>query len=440
MHPGQTITVRVTGSSRLSGVLVMGQDPIDACEALTGPSFQCSLKIPLDIDPGTYTLTASGVTASEETGDSDPVSIDVERPDNPVSLTTEPSRVELSIGHKTSLRVIGTYSDGSTVDLTESTQITFVSQSAEIVTVGPGGRITATGPGTTRIVINGLWTVPVRVDPPIKMVPETTTLTGSQTREFVAWVTTNPSNPRVTWSLNPEGAGSIDANGLYTAPDSITSQQTVILTATSVADPTKSASATVTLSPVASISISPGYAVLYPAQSLQLTATASNAGTAGIRWSINPAGMGSISSTGLYTAPASITGLKSVTVTAASVSKPAIFETQKIWLSAIPFVLFAPDTAINISQGGSGTLPIVELATDRFAHPIAFSIRGLPKGISASFVPGTAMGVPGTTLTLAAISAASPGTYTVNVIGTDTVYSTLTASAAISLTIVKQHP
>jgi hypothetical protein len=86
--------------------------------------------------------------------------------------------------------------------------------------------------------------------PPVSvaLTPGTVTLTPSQTQAFTAAVA-NTSNTAVTWSLNP-AVGSISAGGLYTAPASITSAQTVTVTATSVADPTKSASSGVTIVPL----------------------------------------------------------------------------------------------------------------------------------------------------------------------------------------------
>ena len=52
----------------------------------------------------------------------------------------------------------------------------------------------------------------------------------------------------MTWSISPTNAGTIDSSGNYTAPASITTQQTVTVTATSQADSTKSATAAVILS------------------------------------------------------------------------------------------------------------------------------------------------------------------------------------------------
>lgn len=83
----------------------------------------------------------------------------------------------------------------------------------------------------------------------VSITPSTATLSNGQTAQFSATVT-GSSNTAVTWSLNPP-VGSLNA-GVYTAPASIGSAQTVTVTATSVADTSKSASAIVTLTPSSS--------------------------------------------------------------------------------------------------------------------------------------------------------------------------------------------
>jgi trimeric autotransporter adhesin len=72
------------------------------------------------------------------------------------------------------------------------------------------------------------------------------------TRQFTATVT-GATNTAVTWSIsgagcNPNTAcGMIDSSGLYTAPAVVPSPPTFAITATPVADPSKTASATVTV-------------------------------------------------------------------------------------------------------------------------------------------------------------------------------------------------
>jgi len=78
--------------------------------------------------------------------------------------------------------------------------------------------------------------------------PATVSLNSLQQQQFTAAVS-NTTNTAVTWSLNPN-VGSISSSGTYTAPALIVSRQTVTVTATSAADPTKHASATVTLVPL----------------------------------------------------------------------------------------------------------------------------------------------------------------------------------------------
>jgi len=83
----------------------------------------------------------------------------------------------------------------------------------------------------------------------VQVSPGTASLQASQTQQFTASVT-GSTNTAVTWSLSPQ-VGTITANGLYTAPMSISAAQTVRVTATSQADNTQSASATVNLLPPA---------------------------------------------------------------------------------------------------------------------------------------------------------------------------------------------
>src|SRR5215831_9669898 len=85
------------------------------------------------------------------------------------------------------------------------------------------------------------------LSPPIavSVTPATGTLYDGQTQQFTATVSYSV-NTSVTWTVSPAGAGTMNSAGLYTAPASITSQHAVTITATSQADTTKSATATIT--------------------------------------------------------------------------------------------------------------------------------------------------------------------------------------------------
>ena len=141
--------------------------------------------------------------------------------------------------------------------------------------------------------------------------PSSANLNAGQSQQFSAQVNHN-TNTSVTWSINP-AVGAISASGLYTAPAILGSQRSITVAATSVADPTKSLSSTVTL--LSPVSVSPSAVSLSVAQMQQFTATVTGMGNTSVTWSISPS-VGNISASGLYTAPASIASAQTVTVIA----------------------------------------------------------------------------------------------------------------------------
>ena len=96
----------------------------------------------------------------------------------------------------------------------------------------------------------GMQTYSVQISPggggtvSVSISPTSVTLPSSGTQQFTATVT-GTSKTAVTWTAS---AGSVNSNGLYTAPV-VQSQTQATVTATSQADSTKSASAAVTITP-----------------------------------------------------------------------------------------------------------------------------------------------------------------------------------------------
>jgi len=76
----------------------------------------------------------------------------------------------------------------------------------------------------------------------ITITPATATINSGTTGQFTATVS-NSSNAAVSWTVS---SGTISSSGLFTAP-SVTTNTTVVVTATSVADPSKSATANVSI-------------------------------------------------------------------------------------------------------------------------------------------------------------------------------------------------
>ena len=131
----------------------------------------------------------------------------------------------------------------------------------------------------------------------------------STTQQFTATVT-GTTNTAVTWSVDGitggnTTVGTISTSGLYTAPTTATAHT---VTATSVADSTKSASAAVT---VISLTISPQSTSVTPFGTRQFTAAVQGTSDNGVTWSVDGvvggnSNVGTISTSGLYIAPAHV--------------------------------------------------------------------------------------------------------------------------------------
>jgi len=246
----------------------------------------------------------------------------------------------------------------------------------------------------------------------VSVTPSTASLVASQPQQFTAAVT-GSSNTSVTWSLSPN-AGSISNSGLYTAPSTIASQQTVTVTATSVADTTKTASATVTLTPV-TVSVTPTTASLGVSQTQQFTAAVTGSSNMSVTWSLSP-NAGSISNSGLYTAPSTIASQQTVTVTATSAADVTKTASATVTLTPVT-VGVTPSTA---SLGVSQTQQFTAAVTGSSNTSVTWSLNP---------VVGT---IDGTGLYIAPSTIASQQTVTVT--ATSAADTTKSSSATVTLT------
>ena len=177
----------------------------------------------------------------------------------------------------------------------------------------------------------------------VTVTPTPVTLTAGASQQFTAAVN-GTSVQTVTWSISPT-SGTITPSGLYTAPSSITANQTVTVTATSTFEnPAVTGTATITLEAVA-VTVAPATASLTNSQTQQFIATVVGSANTTVNWSISPQ-TGTIDNTGLYTAPQIIAGSPKVTVTATSVADSTKTATAAISLS----------TFIDIGTGAPTTL------------------------------------------------------------------------------------
>lgn len=167
----------------------------------------------------------------------------------------------------------------------------------------------------------------------VTVAPSTASMLPGQTVQFNATVQNSP-DPSVTWTVNDVLGGNatvgwISSVGFYTAPQTVPSPPTVTVSATSVATPTASGAAIVTINAPATITVSvaPSLATVRLRRTLQFSASVQGTTNQAVTWMVNGvtggnSTVGTINSVGLYTAPGSLSS-SSVTVQAVSVADPS---------------------------------------------------------------------------------------------------------------------
>jgi hypothetical protein len=154
VNPGQTLSVTVSSSSstEFTNVAVVGEDPIGLSDPASSVPAQFSLAIPADIPCRPHNLTALGVTASGQSVQSESISIDIERPNLPNSVAALLSSYSFqSLGEQVPMVLTADFSDGSILDVTESSYVTYVSSNTAVATVNRHGMVTAVGAGSATV-------------------------------------------------------------------------------------------------------------------------------------------------------------------------------------------------------------------------------------------------------------------------------------------------
>ncbi len=230
-----------------------------------------------------------------------------------VEIAVTPNPLSVPLGETRQLAATGTYSDGSTQDLTHS--VTWTSSATMTATVSATAMVAATGLGTATIsaasgTVTGSTTVNVSqaVLLSIAVAPSQSSLPQGETEQlaatgtysdgstqnlaqFISWTSSNPTIAAVN------GTGAILANTPGTA--------TITATTGSVSG---SATVTVTAPVVVALNITPATLsiVLESSSQLQATAIWSNGATqdvtSTVSWSAVPTGFVSIAYFGLVTA------------------------------------------------------------------------------------------------------------------------------------------
>jgi hypothetical protein len=291
----------------------------------------------------------------------------------------------------------------------------------------------------------------------LSLSPTVSTLLTNQSQGFTATVLNDSQNKGVSWTLSGTGCSSSTCGTLsaassasgaaitYTAPTQVPSAA-VSLIATSLADPTKSAAAAITVMAPVGVTVSPATATVQESQTQNFTATVLNdSRNLGVTWTLSGTGCtgnacGTLSSTSSasgmpvsYTAPATTPNPPTVTVTATSVSDTSHAASATVTITQPPptvIVKVSPTNqklAVNQTQTFAATVQ-----KDTQSQGVTWTLSGSGCTGSACGTLSASSSSSGAAIMYTAPSAApTPGTVTLT--ATSVTDSRVTASAAITI-------
>ena len=154
--PGETITVTVISSPaiRFTKVVVAAELPIGFSSVSTTIPTEVSLHVPTNATLGQYHLTALGWTVQGGPEESPAITINVESPANPLKIVVQPPEIPFKVrGAQIPLQITGTFPDGHTQDLSNSTRAEYATSSPNVATVDGHGIVTSVGAGSSQISV-----------------------------------------------------------------------------------------------------------------------------------------------------------------------------------------------------------------------------------------------------------------------------------------------
>lgn len=258
-----TFAASVTGTANVAvswSVLEAGGGTIDASGRYTAPAAA-----------GAYHVRATSVADPSATADA-PVTVTVVPP---VVVTISPRTPTVTAGGTVSFTAtVANATDSGVIWSVAGTSCGTISQAG--LYTAPTAARTCTVTATSRQAASSSDSATVSVTAAgapvtVAVSPSSASVDACKTLQLTAAVA-NTTNGAVTWSVQ-EGAagGSVGTTGVYTAPATAGTYHAV---ATSVADPSKSAVSTLTVSEkILSVSVTPTSATVTPGATAQFTAT-----------------------------------------------------------------------------------------------------------------------------------------------------------------------
>lgn len=286
--------------------------------------------------------------------------------------------------------------------------------------------------------------------PVITVSPSSASVQAGNTLQFAVTVT-NTSGTTLMWSVNNivggnAALGTVNSAGLYTAPAAVPNPSTVTVRATSTAETNPYGSATVTITAAqakATVSVSPVVSTAVLGSTLQFTAGVTGVTNTAVQWSVNGvfggnSTVGTIDSSGLYTAPLAIPVPSTVTVTAASLVQPSASSSSSVTIVAPTAPVSLTPNSTSVWAGS--TVPFTATVTGATNFTVQWLVNGTSGGNSTlGTICNATPAAPCATSELYTAPAMAPSPATVTV--TATVFTLVngqsqaygTASASVTL-------
>jgi hypothetical protein len=302
----------------------------------------------------------------------------------PASPQPPPSNITVSVTPATASLLLGTVQTFTTVvSNTTNTAVNWnvngiFGGNVAVGTISPSGVYTSPVnlPASGQIIVQAASVadssksasavVTVTSDVTVSVSPQAMPVELGAARPFAA-IVSSAGNPdrAVNWIVSGNGCagaacGSVDSAGTYIAPQILTAPPGVLVRAISVADPSKSGAAAITVTSSFALTVA-GFTSVNTASTSSYAATlvpvANSNPSRAISWSVSGLGCagaacGTISAAGLYTAPAFAPSPAIVQITAAPLADPSKATSLSVTIISIVSVSVSP-TAATVALGNT---------------------------------------------------------------------------------------
>ncbi len=358
-----------------------------------------------------------------------------------VSIAVNPQSASMPVGKTQPFTAVGTYSDGSTQNLTGS--VAWSSSAAAISTVSSAGVATSVSPGTTNIIaksgtITGSGSL--QVGPPalisLSVNPSSAAAPLGTTQQFTATGTyTDASTQNLTssinWSSSSPSVAGVSSSGLATA--ATTGSATITAASGAI---TASANLSVVQPVLVSIAITPSNPsfALGTTKQLKATGTYSDGSTLDLttsaKWGSALSTIATVDGQGLATSVSQ--GSASVTATAGSTSGSTTLTVTPAALVSIAVTPAIPQISLGTTQQFTATGTFTDGSNQNITKTVGWSSNttGVATISNAQSSPGLATSVTAGSATITATSGSVTGTTTL----------TVTAAALASIAVTPPDP